>query len=615
MQAAKRIPDEIFEELSGFTNEESKPITDISSKEFDKKYNVSVINRARIRNSAEAFLSTSIKKIISLIKKESFILRNKKILKSNKLKTTKNNDKENSLSLIDYLKKIFLFWKNLSKFWKMFRILKNVTKLLYKSIAEPIKACIRISGKIIKNFTEFFLKRLKSITKILGNCLKDIFKFLTKLIINLIHSISRGIAIVINFFKSFGTKILAKLKTSLNPIIKNILRLVKILKRIIRKIIKPIKKTFKKLGLKGAKAFKKLGLKAGKKLGLKVAKKVAAKEVGAMIAKAAAKRSATAAAGAVASTATGPGAAIIAPAIAIISALWLAYDIYEIANTAMAISDLSTQLDSLPEEIENLEKDLENSINTKEEEVKKEIILPNLNVLIEEYQKLPEFTEHPTVIKRKKIYETQIYLAFKEIQKVSPELKDIKIKNLSTKELIDKVTASIIPENNSLFKEGELSVLLGNSRGTRELELIEIWKKIINFIKYSFDNLPLTINISKTIKKIKLKIDKIIARFPKVENWLIENMKFIHKDKGFISLYALGGYSETSLYNKFYKVGDKEILKGERNSELIYSIGETSSLLPENINKRIEIKERENKAQSIKTNILNSIKTIILASN
>lgn len=304
----------------------------------------------------------------------------------------------------------------------------------------------------------------------------------------------------------------------------------------------------------------------------------------------------------------------------VINTVWFAYDFYDIitsVNELEALSDLDSLFDSLPEDIENLEIDLENSINSKEEEIKKEIILPNLSVLIEKYQKLSELAENPIVIDIIKIYETQIRSAFKEIQRVSPELKDIKIEELSTKELIDKVTSPISSENNFLFKEGELSMLLGNSRGTRELELIEIWKKIINFIKYSFDNLPSRINISvpKTIKKIKLKIDKIIARFPKVENWLIENMKFIHKDKGFISLYALGGYSETSLYNKFYKVGDKEILKGERNSELIYSIGETSSLLPENINKRIEIKERENKAQSIKTNILNSIKTIILASN
>lgn len=347
--------------------------------------------------------------------------------------------------------------------------------------------------------------------------------------------------------------------------------------------------------------------------------KIAAPKIALAFGKRAAATKAAAAAGAGAGAVIGgvggagvgavPGAAVgggTAGTVAgVVNTVWFAYDVYDIYNIVMeekTLSALDSQLDSLPEEIQNLE----NGINSKEEEVKKEIILPDLKVLIEEYQKLPEFTENPEIIDLKKIYETQICSAFK---KVFPELKDTKIEEL--------VTSPISSKNNFLFKEGELSMLLGNPRGTRELELIEIWKKIINFIKYSFDNLPLTINISvsKTIKKIKLKIDKVTARFPKVENWLIENMKFIHKDKGFISLYALGGYGETSSYLKFYKVGDKEILKGERNSELIYSIGETSSLLPENINKRIEIKERENKAQSIKTNILNSIKTIILASN
>lgn len=144
MSSEKRIPDEIFEELSGLTDKNGKLEDNISQKEFDKKYSLNVLNKLRIKNAAEAFFSSSIEKIYQLFQ-------TKNLLQVNRQKDIEPDDnipenllEENAKESFSLLK-IFKWIKSLIKPIRIvFRAIINLSKLFIKTFTLIIKLIIRI---------------------------------------------------------------------------------------------------------------------------------------------------------------------------------------------------------------------------------------------------------------------------------------------------------------------------------------------------------------------------------------------------------------------------------------------------------------------------------------
>lgn len=157
MASEKRIPDEIFEELSGFTTNEGKLETQITQEEFDKKYSLKNINRFRIQNAAEAFMSKSLSKIFKFFQKDSIGKNFLKDYKKNKRKTLKLSNRSSAKTK---KKKFNIFRKITRWFRKIVRFIKrkigktfNRLKSIFKNLPKRIQSFFR-------NIKKFLQKRL-----------------------------------------------------------------------------------------------------------------------------------------------------------------------------------------------------------------------------------------------------------------------------------------------------------------------------------------------------------------------------------------------------------------------------------------------------------------------
>ena len=384
MNATKRIPDEIFEELCGFT-EHGKLETNISQKEFDKKYAWTKINRFRLRNAGDAFFSKVYKKLFNAIKKENIALPTtyKKIIKSKQAKTKNKKKEKKEKDGFSYVKKLLSIRRHYNNLKRIFNFLRNIRKrirAIMKFIKRKIiKPFIKRVVKKIKNISlriRRVLKRLRPVLRRLinfvGKGLARIFRIFKRLFFSWVRPITRtivsivrkGIEItfrgtariiriagdmsnpIVRFFKDKLQKFINFLKKQLRWLADKVKPLIRILRNFAIKVIQPIRRVAKKLGVAFGKGFKKAFQKAIiKKAGQKILKKIGA---------AIAKRAVTQYAANAIAGLGGPVGVAIGIVITVINVGFILWDIYDIASFAIFAYDAIQFLCNLPAEIQKM---------------------------------------------------------------------------------------------------------------------------------------------------------------------------------------------------------------------------------------------------------------------
>lgn len=637
MESNKRIPDEIFEELCGFTTEEGKPQTNISQKEFDQIYSLKNLNRFRIQNAAEAFMHKILKKLFKLFQKDSigknlftkYKKDRKKISKLEKTLKRKENKVKRLKKIKKWFKKIVSYSKKkISKAFKKLKIIfKNIGKRLKRLFNNILKFFKKHIRPLLNKFKEKFVNAVKKVTKILKTLLgytKNKAKSFISLIKFLFSNVFSKIKIILNRVKNYAASIIKKyfLKfiNFLRPAITKIKKGVRTLLKIGRKFIRPIVGAIKKFGLKAGKS---LGKQLGKHVGI-----TALKKAGAWAAKSLARQVVIAkAAGATA--ATGVGSAIgagIAIAGSIGNAVWTAWDWYgywQLGKFAYKVGAAIMDAPKATEDIENTISDMK----SEEEIVQKQRILftQNENLNFENYiltaekiikMKAGESRDTQMSIIREKMYE-----AVRDVESLSPELKELNLNapNKSLEEIVHQYN-ELKNKQNGIFNEAELSFMLGSPSGSKILNLMEIWKRVIQFIKNNFwssiysENLYALLNQKRAtvnIDIIKKDLIDLISR-----NSFNPYSKFLSK-KTFVS---------TALFELFIKdnkmphsslaleMNKKHTIKGENklSEQEVYSLAKNIMVNPLiAFDPYIEVKRKERDVQTDKISILSELKTVL----
>ena len=352
MSEEKRIPDEIFEELCGFVDDNDNPITNITQEEFEIKYSYDTISRRRIQLGGEALFSKVIGKFIKALNKNVFQpflndslskISFKEDIEEKDNEEKENEEKENFFKkIIDAFKKAYNAVNSSKKFIKRLKkIFKWLVKKVFKGALRKFSKIMRKAGRAVKKLKRGISKLIKFLKKRIRRFAKTL-KGLIRKAVRAISSAAR--AIVKHIKKAF--KALRKL---LKPIIKRIRLLVKKLKRLLIKIFKPIVKAIRK-GI----------ISAGKGIGKAIRKqllRMGVKSLGKMAAKRAAGAGASLAAGAATSAGiiTAPVGAEIAVAGTVINCALFAWDVYDYYTMGKAVVNILGTLDSMDDEIANLE--------------------------------------------------------------------------------------------------------------------------------------------------------------------------------------------------------------------------------------------------------------------
>lgn len=467
MSSEKRIPDEIFEELLGLTDKNGKLEDNISQKEFDKKYSLNVLNKLRIKNAAEAFFSLSIEKIYQLFKREKY---QNNFLNFNEFKNDNNEEDDelieestntdlglgfgtiknfltpfiSVLNSIYRLKKIFKFFSKIRRFFiKFFRIILNAFKYLYKFIVLIVKKIffiLRMLFKVCWKVRKFFIFIGKMIIKAIRGFLPFVKKSLNKIFGTLIPK-----------FKSLFSKI--------------------------KKLLRPL---FKLLG-RVKKILIKFGGKILAKLGARMATSAAV-------------------------TASGVGAPI-GMIMAIGSALWTAWDLYDIYKMIKTDREVQENLIEIVNASENINQlDQDNTTLQNEEIFTEEDISPVVatNLYRNEMGEIISIDKETFITDEdtKNIVKQTVQI-IKKLALHSPEIQKILDSKKSELDIFNEYQKLVKSENKNIIGKSELLLLLGSPDGTKPINLIEIWRKIINWIK---NNIFEFISAKKIVEKLNLKM-------------------------------------------------------------------------------------------------------------
>lgn len=695
MSAPKRIPDEIFEELCGFTNK-GELETNISQKDFDKKYAWDKINRIRLRNAGDAFLSKVNKKLINFLKKESIVSildtveidsdENETKLK----KKEKEKEEKKKKSKFKYLRLLWKHRKALSNLKRTSQRLKNIrrrirraTRFIVRKILKPGIQKLKVKLQNFKGKLKVFRKLLVEKYKIVKNnvltAVRRAFRYFRMmfrrasaffvrvgkaavgLIPRLVKLITRGFMVVIKagkailtftgdklspvgrFLKDKLQKFLSFLRIELRKLANKVKPLFRMLKNIIRKAILPIQKIAKKLGVAMGKGFKKAFQKA------------IAKKVGKGVLKMIAKRTASIAAGMAANAMPIIGQ-VVAAAITIANIGLIIWDVYEWYTIGKYIVEAVEFLAKLPAEIQKMLGKVQ-ELKLDEEAAKKlkrmgqqksknfydmrdmDEMLINFDLLEQMYKVSQNPENRQDYLKQHcKVLE----LAEKVYEGIGPRYNELVSLGLIKSIRLDEISeensnrleslGSNIRENfgrfllykglkrepnpltnpltsnffHDTFTPLQLELLLGGRYGEYKLNLMEIWKRIIEGINSNFFILERYIKI--------VSFEDIFSSEAEINPKSISpNLSYVPKRVD-PDIHTYNNRDKTVKPPDVpWKIGAKHVFKGSNrlNIEEIHSIWDKLSEIGNHFSPYENSKEEELNLQTEKGAILNDIAKLV----
>lgn len=314
-----------------------------------------------------------------------------------------------------------------------------------------------------------------------------------------------------------------------------------------------------------------------------------------------------------------------------INGLWTAYDYYTYYQLGKFAYNVYKAVNNAPKEVDNIENIISSIESTDEIVSEAEAnFVQKENLSFEGYIKEIENILYSDILMKspeareaqeKNLRESMVE-RMKEIIPLSPDLQAFNA-SLTTGSLVETLVKykDKIKAEDKIFSEMELSFMLGSPDGSRMLNLMEIWKRIIQFIK---NNIWTSIYSEKLFASLQEKLNDIIQS------------KTIKNHVDLVSRTGLNFYSKfmskkvvvsAALFESFLenneitrapitlKVGEKHTIKGENklSEQEIYSLAKNIMLNPlVSFSPYAEAKTKERDVQTTKTSILNDLRAVLI---